>query len=449
MANAILNSSLTGDADFAGAVFGSSDKPEPAPVETTQQDNQNDVPRGTNDDEKTTTQEAPEEEKKVAKVREPDKKSKITKDQVEATLKKATTKSADSSLPSDQSENDSTVFGQLPKNPNFDDKPISETPEGDDYERGISSWKEIKSEMKKAREERDRLRAELEAARDGVNTTKVEEISSLQKELNDYREYINGLNQELKIANFERSPEYVENIKKPLSSIQNDVKSLADANEVDFHRLWDAMTEPDIRKRSDGLENLLGDFKRVEQLEIVKLTEKFHNLRDTHERYQSESEHIQEQFRARKAQEENQFIERERHLQKTFSSNVWNQMQDRYDFLKEVEGQEEWNSNIKFAQKAAAETNLDILDTQSRSSILARAAVVPFLESAINHYSTKLQSVTSKKDAEISELRQQLKAAIGATPGLGSSDDNSDDDDSDTSDLKNFTNFGASIMGRR
>jgi hypothetical protein len=445
MANAILNSSLTGDADFAGAVFGTSEQQEPTtPVETTQQEVQNDVPRGTNDNEKTPTQEAPEEEKKVAKVREPDKKSKATKDQVEATLKKATTKSSDSSEQdtSDSSDND------LPKNPHFDDRPVLEKPEGDDSEKGISSWKEIKSEMKKAREERDRLKAELEATKEKVVKVEGGEVDYLRQEVDSYKTRLAELSRELKAANFERSPEYVESVKKPLAGIQGDLKAIADANDADFSKLWQAITEPDMRKRTDSLEDLIGDFKRMEQLEVVKLTEKFHNLREYHERFSNESESMAEQLRARKAQEEQEFIENDQRLQKAFTANAWTRMEDRYDFLKEIDGQSDWNSSIRSARQAASETNLDRLPVEDRSTILARAAVVPFLESAINHYSNKLQSVTSEKDAKIAELQHQLKSAIGATPSLGSSSSDSSDDDDDTEDMGSV-NFGASIMGRR
>jgi hypothetical protein len=155
-----------------------------------------------------------------------------------------------------------------------------------------------------------------------------------------------------------------------------------------------------------------------------------------------------EQLRARKAQEEQEFIENDQRLQKAFTANAWTRMEDRYDFLKEIDGQSDWNASIRSARQAASETNLDRLPVEDRSTILARAAVVPFLESAINHYSNKLQSVTSEKDAKIAELQHQLKSAIGATPSLGSSSSDSSDDDDDTEDMGSV-NFGASIMGRR
>ena len=87
---------------------------------------------------------------------------------------------------------------------------------------------------------------------------------------------------------------------------------------------------------------------------------------------------------------------------------------------------------------------MDRLSVEDRSAILARASVVPFLESAINHYSAQLQKVSETKDAEIKELKAQLEGLVGATPSLGKAtevDSNEDDEDPDS-----LMNFGKSIF---
>jgi hypothetical protein len=73
--------------------------------------------------------------------------------------------------------------------------------------------------------------------------------------------------------------------------------------------------------------------------------------------------------------------------------------------------------------------------------------VVPFLESAINHYSTQLKNQVESRDKKIEELEEQVKSFVGATPSLGGTSEEVSDDE-DVSD-KGITNFGASIMGRR
>ena len=255
------------------------------------------------------------------------------------------------------------------------------------------------------------------------------------------------LNHELKTANFERSPEYVETIKKPVMTLQGDLKSIAEANDADFSKLWQAITEPDMRKRTDSLEDLTGDFKRMEQLSIVKMADKYHELAQYHERFQREAESLSEAENARKAQSEQEFIENDLRLQKAFTAKTWTNLEDRYDFLREIDGNDEWNGQIRGAKKTAAETNLDRLSVEDRSAILSRAAVVPFLESAINHYSTQLKNQVQSRDKKIAELEEQVKSFVGATPSLGGSAEEAVDDE-DTSD-KGLMNFGASILGRR
>jgi hypothetical protein len=192
------------------------------------------------------------------------------------------------------------------------------------------------------------------------------------------------------------------------------------------------------------LEDLTSDFKRMEQLSIVKMADKYHELAQYHERFQSEAESLAEAENARKAQSEQEFIENDQRLQKAFTAKTWTNLEDRYNFLQEIDGQDEWNGSIRSAKKNASETNLDRLSVEDRSAILARAAVVPFLESAINHYSAQLQKVSETKDAEIKELKTQLEGLVGATPSLGKATET--DASEEDEDVDSLMNFGKSIF---
>jgi DNA repair exonuclease SbcCD ATPase subunit len=435
----ILNSALTGDADFAGTIFGGKNQEpvEPTPSETPAPETQQEEPKPAAE---TPKEETPKAEKKAPVKAET--KAKTTKEEVEKKVADITKEV--SSENTTEKSNENTSDDDLPLNPHFSDKPVSDKPEGDDSEKGVSSWKEIKSEMKKAREERDRLKAELDATKEKVGKYEGETVKTLQEELEGYKTRMAELNRELKTANFERSPEYVETIKKPLSGLQGDLKAIAEANDADFSKLWQAITEPDARKRIDSLEDLTSDFKRMEQLSIVKMADKYHELAQYHERFQSEAESLAEAENARKAQSEQEFIENDQRLQKAFTAKTWTNLEDRYNFLQEIDGQDEWNGSIRSAKKNAAETNLDRLSVEDRSAILARAAVVPFLESAINHYSAQLQKVSESKDAEIKELKTQLEGLVGATPSLGKATET--DASEEDEDVDSLMNFGKSIF---
>lgn len=433
----ILNSALTGEADFAGTIFGGKNQPEvqneapavetaPEPVEAPKE-------------------EAPKEEKVAPVKAEPkaEKKPKATKEEAVKAVEKITesvSKETKKEAPKAEASDD-----DLPLNPHFQDRQVSDKPEGDDSEKGISSWKEIKTEMKKAREERDRLKAELEATKEKVGKYEGETVKSLQEELEGYKTRLAELGRELKTANFERSPEYVEAIKRPLAGLQGDLRAIAEANDADFSKLWQALTEPDARKRIDSLEDLTGDFKRMEQLSIVKMADKYHELAQYHERFQKEAESLSEAENARKAQSEQEFIENDLRLQKAFTAKTWTNLEDKFAFLREVDGQDDWNGHLRSAKKIASETNLDRMSVEDRSAILAKAEVVPFLESAINHYSAQLQKVSETKDAEIKELKAQLEGLVGATPSLGKATETDSSDDGDE-DADSLMNFGKSIF---
>ena len=439
----ILNSALTGEADFAGTIFGGKNQ-EPvaeAPSETPAPESQ-EQPAA-----ESPKEEAPQEEKKAPVKAEPkaEKKPKATKEEAAKAVESLTKEVSSENTSEKSNEN---TGDDLPLNPHFQDKAVADKPEGDDSEKGISSWKEIKGEMKKAREERDRLKAELEAEKEKIGKYEGETVKSLQEELEGYKTRLAELGRELKTANFERSPEYVETIRKPLAGLQGDLKAIAEANDADFSKLWQALTEPDARKRIDSLEDLTSDFKRMEQLSIVKMADKYHELAQYHERFQKEAESLAEAEAARKAQSEQEFIENDLRLQKAFTAKTWTNMEDRHNFLQEIEGQDEWNSHLRSAKKTAAETNLDRLSVEDRSAILARAAVVPFLESAINHYTSQMEKVGAEKDAKIKELQTQLDGLVGATPSLGKATETDSGDDDDT-DADSLMNFGKTLFAGR
>lgn len=435
----ILNSALTGDADFAGTIFGNQ-APEPTPIAekpaTEAVEAQPEAPE-------MPKVELPKEETKLKAEPKADKKTKASKEEAMKAVEKITeqvNKSEEDSVKTETSEDD------LPVNPHFQDKAVADKPEGDDSEKGVSSWKEIKSEMKKAREERDNLKAELEATKEKIGKYEGQEIKTLQEQLEGYKTQITQLEVELQKANFQRHPKYVREVAEPLANIQNELKSIAEANDADASKLWQAIAEPDTRKRIDILEDLTGDFKRLEQLAIVKMADKYHELARVHSTMEGESKRWAESEAAEKAQKEQEFIENDRRLQKAFTAKSWTNLEDRYDFLREVEGQDQWNSHLREARKIASETDLDRLRVEDRSAILAKAAVVPFLESAINHYSNQLKTQVESRDKKIAELEQQVKSLVVATPSLGSSsDDSSDDSDDDT---ENLTNFGRTLLGR-
>ena len=434
----ILNSALTGDADFAGTIFNTK------PADTTPEPEKpaTEAPEAQEQAAEPVKAETPKEEIKKPEPKVAEKKVKATKEEAAKAIEETTKKVAEAK--EEIKSEASTEESDLPVNPHFQDKPIAEKPEGDDSEKGVSSWKEIKSEMKKAREERDNLKAELEAAKAKATQFEGQEVKALQDQLENYKTQLTQLEIELQKANVTRHPRYRKEVAEPLNGIQGDLKAIAEANDADFSKLWNAMIEPDARKRTDALEDLTADFKRMEQLSIVKMADKYQDLAARHAQWEEESNRFAESEAAEKAKQEQEFIENDRRLQKAFTAKTWTNLEDRYEFLREVDGQDQWNGSLREARKAASETDLDRLKVEDRSAILARAAVVPFLESAIAHYSSQLKNQVEARDKKIAELEEQVKSFVKATPSLGgSAEEASDEEDIDD---KSLTNFGASIF---
>ena len=335
----------------------------------------------------------------------------------------------------------------LPANPHFDVKPFADKPDGDQSAKAIKSWAEARAENKRLATALAEKEAALKTVSEETLKTVSGESAQLKADLEKRNLELVELQRELKAANFERTPEYIAKVKKPLGDIQQAVKDIAASNEASGEKLWEAITEPDAKKRAALLDDITEGFRRSEQFELINMAKSYQDINAFKERFAGEAESILESERARQAAKDQEFIENDRNLQRVFAQKTWTGLEDRHEFLREVDGQKDWNESLNAAKRAIVETNLDKLDVETRTSILTKAAVVPFLESAIRHFKGQLASVTESKDAKIAEMQAQLDGLVKATPGIGGGT-KADLEEKIATDHRGLSNTGARILGR-
>jgi len=344
--------------------------------------------------------------------------------------------------PVDESD-ESTI--ELPINPHFEDKAVANKPEGDDTEKGITAWKDFKAELKKAREERDIITERLKSAEEQASKVNEQEVIILKEQLEEIKLRNTEVERELKAARFERTPEYTSRVTRPINDMRSDIDSIAESAEIDGAKLWQAVTEPDIRKRKEALNVLLGSMNETDKIEVVQIAKRYKDVSEFREEFAKDAEKILESERAKSVQREHKFIEEQRQAQKLFARRAWSELEEKHPFLKEVEGNQQWNAAVKRAKETISQADLDTMDTEKRTSILAKAATVPFLESAIKHYRSQLSTIIGTKDAKIAEMKKQLEAFSSADPNASKGSDDKylgkDDKDDDLS-----TNLGKSIL---
>ena len=329
----------------------------------------------------------------------------------------------------------------IPANPHFDDKPVAEKPEGVDDEKAIKSFQGVKAELKATREARDALKAkveELEAKREEIETN---QLGALKTELDELRTRNAEIERELKAANFKRTPEYLSKVVKPVDEMKGEAKAIAESNSISHEKLWAAIAEPDTKKRADALEELMDGMRSVEKIEVVEMAKRYKAIQDYAQDFEKDAEKILQSEKDKEAQRQQEFIEQERRMQKVYAKQKWQDIEEKYPFLKPVTGADKWNAAIAKAKESLSDLDIDTLDTEKRTDIIARAQIVPFLESAIRNFEKRVATISETKDAKIAELEKQLEAYQAASPNLGreASDTASDDDKEDNGSLSSFS----------
>jgi hypothetical protein len=431
---------LAGDGNLGAAILGDLAEMQAEPPKEKQQPEppkQKAAPKEDTQSDKTSDKKAEENAETKA----------TTSKEAKADSDKTTATTAPKETAKTETTDESAEDDALPNNPHFEDKDVADKPEGDDSEKGIRTWKEVKAELRKAREDRDAIALKLQAAEEAASKVSEQEVVALKEQFEELRLRNTEVERELKAARFEKTPEYTSRVTKPIESMQSDINTIAEEAEIDAGKLWRAVTEPDIKKRKEAFNQLFAGMNEADKIEVVQIAKRYQDVAKFKDEFSKDAEKILEAERAKVAEREQKFGEEQRRAQQLFAKRTWEELQEKHPFLREVDGHEEWNTAVRKARQAVATVDLDGMETEKRTSILAKAAAVPFMERAIAHYKEQLTKVGQAKDARISELEKQLAAFQEASPKIGGSTEErrtvSDDDDDIA---KNPSNLGRSIL---
>ena len=298
----------------------------------------------------------------------------------------------------------------------------------------IKSWEESKAAIKAFKEqvsskdtELETLRAELSQVRNqaeqlaegGEAATKATGlVTELQKELA-------GLKSELKIANYERSPEYKQQVLVPEQGIRDVIQKIAEANEADSGKLWNAVTETDPKKHRDIFNEVTDGLTHADIAELSDARTQYKQIARIKENIAGEAEAAWVKKQASEAHNKQQWSEADKQAHAKLAKATFIELQEKFPFLKTYEGAEAWNQSLATAEAKAANIDLDNLDVKERAEIVTSATIIPFLESALNSSKARIGTLTE----QLAERDKQIKALSTASPNLGDRSGGEDTED--------------------
>jgi hypothetical protein len=272
----------------------------------------------------------------------------------------------------------------------------------------ISTWKDMKAELKQLREERDSLKntlpekdktvqekmIEIEEMRKKIAEFEGKDISAYERRISEMESKLGEHEQFRSIHDVQNSTAYYESILEPAAAIGQAIEVLAGANDVDAKTLQGVLEISDPIEQRKKLREVTEGWHPTDAAELME------HARNTQTLLRKSSEMLEN---ADRAKQELSFMEQEKARRakededKQFSSatEAANKLlQEKIPFLKD-------NKDLMEAVSKA-----EIRKDPASMAVAARASVI------LPHLLRQLD----ERNAKISELETSLKSRIAASP---------------------------------
>jgi hypothetical protein len=272
----------------------------------------------------------------------------------------------------------------------------------------ISTWKDMKAELKQLREERDSLKntlpekdknvqekmLEIEEMRKKIAEFEGKDISAYERRISEMESKLGEHEQFRSIHDVQNSTAYYESILEPAAAIGQAIEVLAGANDVDAKTLQSVLEINDPIEQRKKLREVTEGWHPTDAAELME------HARNTQSLLRKSSDMLEN---ADRAKQELSFMEQEKARRakededKQFSSatEAANKLlQEKIPFLKE-------NKDLMEAVSKA-----EIRKDPASMAVAARASVI------LPHLLRQLD----ERNAKISELETSLKSRIAASP---------------------------------
>jgi hypothetical protein len=216
------------------------------------------------------------------------------------------------------------------------------------------------------------------------------------------------LNQELRLAKLEATPEYKAAVTRPLEGINHEINRLSSKYSLNDHQVRRAIIEPDPDKQSELLAQVTETFNDRDKLNLFKVADAAAEIARKRDVLHKDVKQALDYIEAKR----NADTEAKSAATKTewgqALNKAWDNLGESLYLARPMKGNDDWNNSLNESRQLVAQTDLSSMDSVNKAKILVQAALLPRACVAIS----QLWNMYT-------EAANALKRYQGVTPGAG------------------------------
>lgn len=301
-------------------------------------------------------------------------------------------------------------------------------PPGKGSQASKDGWNKLKATAKDFKtkfETAEKTRAEELAARDAELETLRKQVANLP-ELSERAKLADEAEKELAISRVEGTREYKETIEAPLIAIEDAAEAIAKANNVNFDDILDALTERDITKRRELLEDLMTGLRDTDKFDIIQMAKDTQQILTKRDNIRSRAAEARKELEAITQANETKAQKKAREDFESATAHSVSELRKRVPFIAINEG-ETADSVFNAILAKAKESNLDTANAATKAFSATAGVLLPRVTLQLIHV-----------QEENRKLQARIQASNASSPKVGSTQQTSgfqEDDDDDFTDV--------------
>jgi len=322
-------------------------------------------------------------------------------------------------------------------NPDIDESDpdnFPDMPPGKGSQASKDGWNKLKAtakEFKTKFETAEKTRAEELAARDAELETLRKQVANIP-ELSERAKLADDAEKELAISRVEGTREYKETIEAPLIAIEDAAEAIAKANNVKFDDILDALTERDVTKRRELLEDLMVGLRDTDKFDIIQMAKDTQQILTKRDNIRSRAAEARKELEEITKANETKAQKKAREDFEAATAHSVSELRKRVPFIALTEG-ETADSVFEAILNKAKESNLDTANAATKAFAATAGVLLPRVTRQLIH-----------AQEEVKKLQARIQEGNATRPKVGSTQQTSgyqEDDDDD------FTDATAKFLG--
>lgn len=286
----------------------------------------------------------------------------------------------------------------------------ADAPPGPSTPAAQARWAEMRQHEKWRKQNEPvltQLQAEVEELRKKIATPPPEAIAQ-SEEVKRLRAERDGFLQELQVSRVEATPEFKNNILRPMEGVLERGRAMAKRHQLDEGTVVRALQDPDETRRGAALAALATEFSEPDRMALYRLGDQLSEYRANADYLRQNAKLAMETLQKNQASEAEK---RKSQMEAAWTSaleEVGTTYRTNLPLLQKIEGETDWNTGTDEIERLVRNTKLYQLPPKELAKVLYQAAVLP-----------RALSIQEKLVSEVTQLRKRLSQYQTVTPGAG------------------------------